>query len=211
MLELSIIRDTVMNVAEAITAALEIETEIVNEHLEIIGGTGRYIRKIGSFEEGGDVDSLNIYGKLLRTGESYICTDTQNDPEYDPKEGELAEICCPIRRENQIIGLIGLVAFNQEQRQKIASNSSTLMLFLERMAELIASKLSETEQRNQLQGIVESMHEGMIAIDKESVIKSCNFECEKLLGLKRNQIEGVPLSEIWDLKEADRVVRSGTA
>ena len=40
MLELSVIRDTVMNVAEAITAALEIETEIINEHLEIIGGTG---------------------------------------------------------------------------------------------------------------------------------------------------------------------------
>ena len=38
MLELSVIRDTVMNVAEAITAALEIETEIINEHLEIIGG-----------------------------------------------------------------------------------------------------------------------------------------------------------------------------
>jgi PAS domain S-box-containing protein len=211
MLELSIIRDTVMNVAEAITAALEIETEIVNEHLEIIGGTGRYIRKIGTFEEGGNVDSGNIYGKLLKTGESYICSDAQKDPEYDPKEGELAEICCPIRRENRIIGLIGLVAFNQEQREKIVSNSSMLMLFLERMAELIASKLSETEQRNQLQGIVESMHEGLIAIDKESTIKSCNFECEKLLGLKRNQMEGFKLSDIWDLKEADRVVRSGTA
>ncbi len=40
MLELSVIRDTVMNVAEAITAALEIETEIINEHLEIIGEPG---------------------------------------------------------------------------------------------------------------------------------------------------------------------------
>ena len=45
MLELSVIRDTVMNVAQAITAALEIETEIINENLEIIGGTGRYTKK----------------------------------------------------------------------------------------------------------------------------------------------------------------------
>lgn len=211
MLELSVIRDTVRNVAEAITAALEIETEIVNEHLEIIGGTGRYIRKIGSFEEGGNINSGSIYGKMLKTGENYLCKDTKNDPEYDPKEGELAEICCPIKLENRILGLIGLVAFNEEQRDKIVSNSSTLTLFLERMAELLASKLSETQQKNQLQGIVESMHEGLIAIGKDGVIKSCNYESEKLLGLKRNQMEGIPLSAIWDLKEVERVAKSGTA
>lgn len=211
MLELSVIRDTVMNVAEAITAALEIETEIINDHLEIIGGTGRYARKIGSYEEGGDIDSGAIYGKLLKTGENYLCENTAADPNYDPKEGELAEICCPIKSENRIIGLIGLVAFNEEQRLKIISNSTTLMLFLERMGELIASKLSETEQRNLLRGIVESMHEGLIAIDEEGLIKSCNFESEKLLDLSRSQMEGHPLTEIWDLKEVERVLNSGVA
>lgn len=211
MLELSVIRDTVRNVAEAITAALEIETEIVNEHLEIIGGTGRYVRKIGSFEEGGNIDSGSIYGKLLKTGDKYLCRDPKADPEYDPKEGELAEICCPIKQENRIVGLIGLVAFDEEQRDKIINNSGTLTLFLERMAELLASKLSETEQKNQLQGIVESMHEGLIAIGKDGVIKSCNYESEKLLGMKRNQMEGFPLSAIWNLKEVERVTKSGTA
>lgn len=211
MLELSVIRDTVMNVAQAITAALEIETEIINENLEIIGGTGRYTKKIGSFEESGNLDSGSVYGKLLKTGENYLCENPKSDPEYDPKEGELAEICCPIRMENRIIGLIGLVAFNEEQREKIISNSETLTLFLERMAELLASKLSETEQRNQLQGIVESMHEGLIAIDKDCRIKSCNYEAEKLLGLKRGQMEDHLLSEIWEIKEAERVVRSGTS
>jgi len=211
MLELSVIRDTVLNVAEAITAALEIETEIINEHLEIIGGTGRYTRKIGSFEEYGNINSGAIYGKLLKTGENYLCRSPESDPEYDPKEGELAEICCPIKLENKIIGLIGLVAFNEEQREKIITNSNTLTLFLERMAELLASKLSETEQRNQLQGIVESMHEGLIAIGRDCVIKSCNYESEKLLGLSRSQMEGHPLSEIWDLKEVERVAKSGIA
>jgi hypothetical protein len=36
------------------------------------------------------------------------------------------------------------VAFNEDQREKIINNSATLTLFLERMADLIASKLSET-------------------------------------------------------------------
>src|SRR5665254_11613 len=38
-MKLCLIKDTVQKVAEAITAALEIETEIVDENLEIIGGT----------------------------------------------------------------------------------------------------------------------------------------------------------------------------
>ena len=211
MLELSAIRDTVRNVAEAITAALEIETEIVDAHLEIIGGTGRYTNKIGSFEEEGNLDSGAIYGKLLKSGRSYICENPESDTEYEPREGEMAEICCPIKLDNKIIGLIGLIAFNEEQRNKIITNKNTLLLFLERMAELLGSKLSETEKRNQLQGIVESIHEGLIAIDKNCRIKSCNYEAEKLLGVKRDQIEGELLSEIWEIKYAERVIKNGIA
>lgn len=209
MRDLAMIRDTVMNVAEAITAALEIETEIVNAHLEIIGGTGRYKQKIGSFEEYGDVDSGFIYGKLLKTGENYICVDPERDPEYGPREGELAEICCPIRLEDRIVGLIGLVAFNEEQRKKITNNSATLMLFLERMAELLAGKLAESEQRNRLKGIVESMHEGLIAIDKDGVITSCNTAAEGLLDLKRTQMEERLLSDVWEISDVEKVLKSG--
>jgi len=209
MQDLAMIRDTVMNVAEAITAALEIETEIVNARLEIIGGTGRYRQKIGSFEEYGDVNSGFIYGKLLKTGENYLCIDPEQDPEYGPREGELAEICCPIKLENRIVGLIGLVAFNEEQRKKIINNSATLMLFLERMAELLAGKLAESEQRNRLKGIVESMHEGLIAIDKDGVITSCNAAAEELLDLRRSRVEERPLADIWEISDVEKVLKSG--
>lgn len=209
MLELSVIRDTVMNVAEAITAALEIETEIISEHLEIIGGTGRYREKVGTFEEDGDLDSGAIYGKLLKSGRKYVCINPESDPEYDPKEGELAEICCPIWLGGRILGLIGLVAFNPEQREKIVKNQATLGLFLDRMAELIASKLAQTEQGNQLQGIVDSMHEGLIALDKHAYIKSCNYECEKLLGIQRDQMVGKSLQDIWEIPEVSKVIGTG--
>jgi Tfp pilus tip-associated adhesin PilY1 len=44
-MSLSLIKDTVQKVADAITAALDIETEIVDDRLMIIGGTGRYAEK----------------------------------------------------------------------------------------------------------------------------------------------------------------------
>jgi hypothetical protein len=81
-MRLAFIRDTVQKVAEAITAALDIETEIVDDGLEIIGGTGRYTDKIGTYEEMGDLNSNFIYARLLKTGAEYICSDPASDPLY---------------------------------------------------------------------------------------------------------------------------------
>ena len=120
---LSMIKDTVASVAQAITAALEIETEIVDDRLEIIAGTGRYASKIGEYEEGGDLDTGAIYGKILKTGKGYLCTDPDTDPFYAPQEGELAEISCPILLDGKVIGIIGLVAFTEEQREKSFRNT----------------------------------------------------------------------------------------
>jgi len=209
MLGLSGIQETVMQVAEAITAALEIETEIIDNKLRIIGGTGRYAGKIGSFEEGGNIDSGLIYSKLLKSGDTYFCTDPSRDRDYQPLEGELAEICCPIRIEEEVIGLIGLVAFDMNQKEKIGRNRDRLMLFLQRMAELIASKLVQTENGNQLKAIVDSMHEGLMAVDTDYTILSCNNKCEELLGIPRSRIEERNLAELWDSEDVRKVMESG--
>ena len=209
MAGLIIIKDTVMQVAEAITAALEIETEIIDEKLMIIGGSGRYAKKVGSFEEGGDVNSGLIYSKLLKSGKQYLCLDPLMDPDYNPQEGELAEICCPIKVGEKIIGLIGLVAFDLPQKYKIIKNSETLTLFLDRMGELIASKLEQTINSNQIKSIVESMHEGLLAVDRDFTIVSCNYKCEMLLGLGRDKIEGEKISHVWDIDEIDKVILKG--
>jgi PAS domain S-box-containing protein len=207
---LSMIKDTVASVAQAITAALEIETEIVDDRLEIIAGTGRYAKKIGSFEEGGNLDTGAIYGKILKTGKGYLCTDPASDPFYAPEEGELAEISCPILLDEKVIGIIGLVAFTEEQREKIIHKHETLSLFLARMADLIASKLSETHKKNQLKAIFESMHEGLIALDRNGIIVSCNFKAERLLNLSRKDMEGKLLSNIWNIPEIQRSIKECT-
>ena len=95
-MSLSLIKETVQRVADAITAALEIETEIVDDSLTIIGGTGRYARKVGTLEEEGRLDSNLVYATCLRTGHEYINFDPARDKNYDGKEGELAERCCPV-------------------------------------------------------------------------------------------------------------------
>lgn len=209
-MELSIIEDTVMNVARAITAALEIETEIVDRHLKIIAGTGRYVKKIGSYEEGGDLNSGAIYGTILKSGADYVCLDPANDQHYAPLEGELAEISCPILLEGIVIGIIGLVAFTSEQRDKILYKQDNLRMFLNLMSDLLASKLSETLKKGQLNAILESMHEGIIALNRNQLIISCNPKAEKLLGIPRTKMENKALSDIWPIPEVQRSIKTLT-
>ena len=71
-MSLLLIKDTVQQVATAITGALELETEIVEENLMIIGGTGRYKQKTGQYEEDGDLESELVYANCLKTGREYI-------------------------------------------------------------------------------------------------------------------------------------------
>lgn len=201
MLSLSSIQNTVMQVAEAITAALDIETEIVDSQLRIIGGTGRYVKKIGSLEEEGQLDSGYIYASILRTGREYVCMDVRQDPNYNQKEGEFAEISCPIQVENQIIGIIGLVAFTPQQQEKMSAKSDTYLNFLRRMSELIASKLIESQSNSKLASMLESMPEGLLATDGDGKIFSCNFTCEMLLNRKREEMVGMKIDRLFPQDE----------
>lgn len=197
MLSLSSIQNTVMQVAEAITAALDIETEIVDDQLRIIGGTGRYVKKIGSMEEDGNLDSGFIYATILKTGREYVCMDVRQDSNYNQKEGEFAEISCPIQVENQIIGIIGLVAFTPKQQEKMSNRSDTYLNFLRRMSELIASKLIESQSNSKLASMLESMPEGLLATDGDGKIFSCNFTCEMLLNRKREEMVGMKIDRLF--------------
>lgn len=144
---LQMIQDTVQQAAFAITAAIELETEIVDETLMIIGGTGRYHEKIGTYEENGQLDSSLVYATCLRESHEYINFNPSQDSNYDAMEHEMGEICCPIRLKDKAVGLIGLVALNESQRQLLMSKVNEFTSFLRSMAELIAGKY-EAELNN---------------------------------------------------------------
>ena len=197
MLNLSAIQIALMEMAEAITAVLGIETEIVDNRLKIIAGTGRYKEKIGTYEEDGIVTEEEFYGNLLLSGNEIVVKDVKNSPRYHPKENELAEICCPIKLDGRVIGLIALVAFNSGQQNKILSNHENLLLFLRKMASLTASKLAEMQKSSELRAIIESIHDGILALDSNGIIVSCNKQGEQLLGKSKSQLMGRSINELW--------------
>ncbi|USG66639.1 sigma 54-interacting transcriptional regulator [Brevibacillus ruminantium] len=203
------IKNTAQDIAEAITAAIGIEVEIIDDQLMIVAGTGRYTEKIGQREEEGNIDSGYIYSHILKTGEEYVVEDARHDEFYHACENELAEVCCPITSGNRIIGLIGLVAFTEAQRVLLLESQRELMIFLRRMAYLLSSKVSETKMSNELKSIIETIHHGIIAVDRQGFITLCNETAEKLIGLGRTRLLGLRLISIWPDSPVMEVISTG--
>jgi PAS domain S-box-containing protein len=222
MTGLMLIQPMVQDLAEAIAAALSTEVEIVDEELTVVAGSICYSHKIGLKEELGKLDSDFLYARTLRTGRSFVVSDPLGDPGYDPSslEGttpELAEICTPIVMDNSIIGVIGLVAFSAEQKKSLLSKTEAILDFLKHLSRFLAAKVSESEAverltrlSKELTTILETIHEGALAIDACGVVTHCNTTAEKLLKLGRGEIIGKNLSDFWLNTPALDVLKSGT-
>ena len=215
------IQPTAQDVAKAISAALSIEVEIVDDQLTVVAGTGIYEDKIGQKEELGQVESDFLYARTLRTGNPQVVKDPPSDPDYDPSslEGttpELGEICSPIKLEGRVIGVIGLVAFTVEQKKQLMSNTEAALLFLDHMADLLAAKVSESKTMErltllsgELSTILETIHEGALAINAQGLVTHCNTTAAKLLNCDRSAILGKNLADFWDNAPAFEVLKTG--
>jgi PAS domain S-box-containing protein len=218
MLSLGAIGNTAQQVAEAISAVLEVETEILADDLTIVAGTGKYRELIGSRDEEVNYpDDSYLYTRVLRTGQTFVVEDPVKDPHYSPVYlGETGEICCPIRKDNRIIGIIALVAFDKQQRERLLQKREQLQSFLQHMAFLLASRVSEMESyskleltSNKLSAVLESVHYGLIAVDQDKMITHCNKVAEKLLGKPREEILGSNIEDLWPGSPLSDVLLTG--
>lgn len=207
--KLQAIQKDAQQVAEAICSLLELESEIVDETLTIVAGTGRYLDMVGLKEEGGDLQAGYIYGRVVTRGKAEIVEDAPNDPRYDPSVRlgttvELAEICCPIIAQGEVLGVIGLVALTDAQQDFLLMRKKQFVDFVHRMAELLASKAVEAETlqkitvvSNQLRTIIDSIDNGILAVDNRGTIMHCNQIGATLIGRSRRYIIGKRISKIW--------------
>jgi len=218
---LKTIQTDAQRIAEAISSALGLETEIVDRELTIIAGTGIYRTLVGRKEESGDVQAGYIYGRVLNSGRPEIVEDAPTDPLYDPSvlDGttrELAEICWPIPAQGRVIGVIGLVAVTRTQRKRLLGRKKEYLEFIHRMAGLLASKAREAEimhrtrlVSNQLRTIIETIDEGILAIDRRGRITHCNARGAEIIGKSQAEIIDRPVNTIWPGSPITEVLSSG--
>lgn len=131
-------------VAEAVEAVLGIDVTVMNDNMDRISGTGIYKELIGT-----KIERNSAFYYCLVSNESQVIINQSLDNSICKKCPryltclEKALICVPIMQDGQAIGVIGVIAFNEEQKNKIADNSKSYLNFLEKMSDLLGAKYSE--------------------------------------------------------------------
>lgn len=216
------ISDSVTQVAEAISIAIGVEVEIVDTDLTILGGTGVYATRIGQKEEDGRLDSNYLYARVLRSGVTESIEDAIKDEDYDKMGGgrtyfgELAEICTPIKIKGRIIGIIGLIAFTEEQRAILLDKKRSMVTFVEKMADLLATKAIQQEiledvedSRDEMSILLETSHEGILALDQGGYIKHCNNMAAALFKTTKADMIGSHINDFMMGTPALEVIATG--
>lgn len=202
-MELFNIQSSVQEVAEAISAVLNVDVTIVDKSLKRVAATGMYKDLIGkslpkncSFElvfkkgEPEFIDSPNISEKCYGCSIKGSCA-------------EMATVGYPIVSEGDLLGVIGLIAFDLEQKRKIHKDYDSLIVFLSKLGDLLAGNLKYTNMINALtiQGeetkmIIDGLGNGIICTDVNGNIKFINSKIEDYLEINVNNLINKPISRI---------------
>jgi len=202
--------------AEAIFSVLGMDVTIVDETMARIAGTGRYNQSIGQ-----KIIGNSVFHKVIKNVEEYIITDVSTHTDCNRCEQhdscmELAQLCCPIILGKEAIGVVGLIAFSEEQQLELRDKHKQLLVFIRKMAELISAKAAEKGSlnriillKNQIESVLNFVVEGILAIDSDAQVININYAAEKMLNVKGNDVIGFHINEIFPATPIPEVLRTG--
>jgi transcriptional regulator with PAS, ATPase and Fis domain len=215
--KLSDIRHEVQKISEAIASVLNMDVIISDNEFKKIGDTKKHFD-----EEVKIIKDTYVLGKVVKSGKPVVISgmeESENCIVCDEK-GKCklkAMICNPIKYNDQTIGAIGLIAISEEYKKTLLENQSNLIEFLDRMGDLIVSKLMEKEAsnklevvKNQLLSIMDSIDEGVIAADENGYIVYTNSVINNALGvtpeesMKKRIYDAMPQSYIKKLVKENK-------
>ena len=139
----------VQKTAQAIAEVIGLEVEVADNNFIRIAGTGKYSENCGEIMNAGFV-----YNHVMQTGKMIMiehpgyhilckpCPNYKNCPEY-------TELAAPIIFRNEVVGVIGLVSFNEEQTSRFMENKEWMVQFIGKMAELIVSNIEEIAEEEE--------------------------------------------------------------
>jgi len=191
------IQDTVITYAKIIAHIIKVDVEIVDANLYRIAGTGVFESKINE-----DMSCEGfVYKTVLETGEPQLIEEPGNNPlcAACPKRQsceEKLELCTPIKLNNEIIGVIGLICFDNEQKDHLLQELDVYREFLEQIAGFISIKAYENKENERtsmlmklLNVVIDNMGKGVLILDKDDRIVHINGSALKQLFLTRDCLQ----------------------
>ncbi len=161
-MNLNDITNYIQSICENISNVLDVDVTLVTKDLVRIAGTGIFKDKIGE-----KISEEAIYYNVLKEGKSYLINKEINKECnkccHRQQCKELADICTPVKLGNEILGVLGIAAFDEEQKNKFISKNKDLTEFISSMSDLISFKLDEMYKEE-----VKTMDD----LEKEAILKA---------------------------------------
>lgn len=189
------IQNSVQEVAEAISAVLNVDVTIIDENLYRVAATGKYKLFIG---------------EKIPTNCSYELIFKNQKPEFiqAPKDNKVCQVCSrkdkcielatlgyPIIKSEKCIGVIGLNAFNEEQKNNMMEKYNSLLVFLSKLSDLLIGNLNYYEtiaeltiKSEETEKIIDGLENGIIGVDNKGKIKFVNSKIENFFGISKENI-----------------------
>lgn len=212
--DLSKIKDNLLDISDAIGSVLNLDLTIVDQDLRRIVATGRYKKHLGE-----KVSEQSVFSFAMENKKSFIIKEPKKHPaclHCSKRKNceEFAEVCSPIKINDMVIGVIGLIAFNEKQREMILKNDKSTLNFLDKMSDLIATKVIEEENRQrllmqseELEFLFNAVNSGIISVDSELKVIKYNQYAKKLFSVLEKNSD---LRDFFKMKEPKDFLRKET-
>lgn len=178
--------------AETISQIIQMDVEIMDKNFIRVAGTGRLKNKVGHSM----TDESHIYKKVLETGKEYVILNPKEDiycykcPSIENCKEKL-EVSTPIFLNNEVVGVIGLICFNNQQKLNFIDKQEKYLNFLKQISGFISSQLylslenSYSESKKEfLKVILNKIEEGILIYDNNYQLTHMNEVATKLFNTK---------------------------
>lgn len=141
MTDLMQIQDFVQAYVQAVASIIEAEVTVVDSELIRVGGTGIYAEGIGE-----KISHFSFFEKVMNTKKPGVIEDVHQEftcanCERREKCKELANIAYPIILENKSVGVVGIIAMNEEERERLFKDLHKLEEYVKYMSVLLENKI----------------------------------------------------------------------
>ena len=175
---------------------------IVDRKFLRVAGTHGYRDSIGK-----TVENPNVFRYVMEKDKSVLIKDPRDDIaciECLNKSSckKTTAIYAPLKVENTVVGGMAIVAFNQEQKNRILSNTRFFQ-FIEQLSDLISGKLEAEQSAMKLENLLEkniailnAVHDGVIAIDRNGTIEQLNHSASFFFHIDSEQYIGKNIDQL---------------
>ena len=201
MTKLRAIQQTAQHVVSAISAAMGVDVCMIDTKFELVATSKTFLEKRGT-----DINKHFVTGVMSKDvfvlpnpGDNKLCMGCR----YEGKCPETAEVLRTIRYNQEVIGVILMVAYTQTQKENLLNHTAELLEFIGEMANLLCNEIKlqeiieeEKVLRSHLETTINFADNGMITIDGQGIITQINDRAADILNVTKTSVLGTDLQTI---------------